>query len=65
MSNAQNNGFFFFSVYQRTIMEDEDILGIDIGSFNIVGYVWRSDPTSHEASNYTVLATDLGKRLFE
>ena len=46
-------------------MEDEGILGIDIGSFNIVGYVWRSDPTSHEASNYTVLATDLGKRLFE
>ena len=46
-------------------MEDEDILGIDIGSFNIVGYVWRPDATSHEASNYTVLATDLGKRLFE
>lgn len=46
-------------------MENGDILGIDIGSFNIVGYVWRADPTSHEASNYAVLTTDLGKRLFE
>ena len=40
------------------------ICGIDLGSQNIVGFKWNLDPSSHEASSYTIVYSDLTNRLF-
>ncbi len=40
------------------------ICGIDLGSQNIVGFKWNLDPSSHEASSYTIVYSDLNNRLF-
>ena len=40
------------------------IYGIDLGSQNVVGFKWNLDPSSHEASNYTIVYSDLNSRLF-